>query len=129
MPDRRFKTGVTPEHKPGGYPRMSCGPQVNKFVHVLVVEGMLGRKLLPHETIHHKDGDVKNPHWSNLLVIDVRTHGAVSAKQHWYLKQKYSREEAAWKAYFDVTGKDVNNETLRVPIVPDAAGSSRLVSA
>lgn len=100
-----FKHGVVKEHKPGGYPRMSCGPQYNKFVHVLVVEGMLGRKLKSDETIHHKDGNPKNPHWSNLLVINVRLHGAVSAKQHWYLKQHFSREEAAWRAFLEVTGK------------------------
>lgn len=99
-----FKHGVAPEHKPGGYPRMSCGPQRSKFVHVLVMEARLGRELKPSETIHHKDGNTKNPHWTNLLVIDVRTHGAVSSRQHWYLKQKFSREDAAWKAYFDVTG-------------------------
>lgn len=78
---------------------------VNKFVHVLVAEAMLGRELHPWETVHHKDGNVKNPHHSNLLVIDVRLHGAVSAKQQWYLKKKFSREDAAWMAFFDITGK------------------------
>lgn len=100
-----FKRGVRPEHKPGGYPRMSCGPQRNKFVHTLVAEAMMGRKLKRDEHVHHKDGDVKNPHWTNLLVIDERTHGAVSTRQYWYLKQKYSLEDAAWRAFFDVTGK------------------------
>jgi hypothetical protein len=100
-----FKNGVTKEHKPGGYPRMSCGPQNDKFVHVLVAEAMLGRKLKKGEHIHHKDGDVKNPGWTNLLVIVHRTHGAVSSRQYWYLKQKFSKEDSAWKAFFDVTGK------------------------
>lgn len=99
---------------------MSCGPQRDKFVHVLVAEAMLGRKLRPDEHVHHKDGDVKNPHWSNLLVLDATTHNAVSIRQYWYLKQKYSREDAAWNAYFDVTGRDANDETLRVPKLPDA---------
>jgi hypothetical protein len=120
-----FKTGVTPEHKPGGYPRMSCGPQVNKFVHILVAEARLGRKLRPDEHIHHKDGDTKNPHWTNLLVLDSSTHGAVSNRQYWYLKQKYSREDAAWNAYFDITGRDANDEqlgeNLRVPELSHAA--------
>lgn len=97
-----FKTGVTPEHKPGGYPRMSCGPQVNKFVHVLVAEAMLGRELRDDEHVHHKDGDVKNPHPSNLVVLKDSVHNAVSNRQRWYLKQKFSREEAAYLAYFDV---------------------------
>jgi hypothetical protein len=124
-----FKTGVTPEHKPGGYPRMSCGPQVNKFVHILVAEAALGRLLKKDEHVHHKDGDVKNPHWSNLLVMKDTIHNAVSIRQYWYLKQKFSREDAAWKAYFDVTGRDVNDENLRVPIMSDAASQSQHVSA
>lgn len=117
----RFSGGVTPEHKPGGYPRMSCGPQRNKFVHVLVAEGILGRKLRADEHIHHKDGNVKNPHWSNLLVMDATTHNAVSNRQYWYLKQKYSREDAAWEAYFDVTGRDVNAESICLPELSNTA--------
>ena len=99
-----FKNGVH-EHSNGGYPRMSCGPQRDTLVHILVAEGMLGRKLRPDEHVHHMDGDTKNPHWSNLLVLDETTHNAVSNRQYWYLKQKLSKEEAAWRAYFDVTGK------------------------
>ena len=110
-----FKTGVTPEHKPGGYPRMSCGAQVNKFVHILVAEAMLGRELRSDEHVHHKDGDTKNPHWTNLLVLNAKTHNAVSNRQYWYLKQKYSREEAAWRAYMDVTGKTYEEDTSFEP--------------
>jgi HNH endonuclease len=99
-----FKHGVS-EHSNGGYPRMSCGPQRHTFVHILIAEAMLGRKLRADEHVHHKDGDTKNPHWSNLLVLDETTHNAVSNRQYWYLKQRLSKEEASWRAYFDVTGK------------------------
>lgn len=101
-----FKTGVTPEHKPGGYPRMSCGPQVNKFVHVLVAEAKLGRPLRADEHVHHIDGDTKNPHPSNLIVIKDAVPNAISIRQYHYLKLKYSREDAAWHAYFDVVGEE-----------------------
>lgn len=100
-----FRYGVTEEHKPGGYPRMSCGPQVNKLVHVLVAEGMIGRPLKPNEHVHHKDGNKKNPHWSNLLVLKDEIHNAVSIRQYHYLKLKYAREDAAWHAFLDVTGQ------------------------
>lgn len=100
-----FRYGVTKEHKPGGYPRMSCGPQANKLVHVLVAEGMLGRKLKADEHVHHKDGNKRNPHWSNLLVLKDEIHNAVSIRQYHYLKLKFAREEAAWRAFLDVTGK------------------------
>lgn len=124
-----FRYGVTPEHKPGGYPRMSCGPQVNKFVHVLVAEARLGRPLKDNEHVHHKDGDTKNPHWTNLLVLKDEIHNAVSNRQYWYLKQKYSREDAAWHAYFDVTGRDVKNEVICLSQLPNATGQSQSASA
>lgn len=104
-----FKFGVTPEHKPGGYPRMSCGPQVNKFVHVLVAEAKLGRPLFKNEHVHHKDGDTKNPHSDNLLVLKDEIHNAVSIRQYHYLKLKFAREDAAWKAFFDVTGQSYDD--------------------
>jgi len=106
-----FKGGVS-LHSNGGYLKITAGPCRNKLVHILVAEAVLGRKLRKDEHVHHKDGDVRNPVWTNLIVLGVEIHNAVSNRQYWYLKQKYSREEAAWKAYYDVTGKDVNLETL-----------------
>lgn len=100
-----FKYGVSEEHKAGGYPRMSCGPCRDIFVHVLVAQGKLGRPLRKNEHVHHKDGDTKNPHPDNLLVIGAEIHNAVSIRQYHYLKQKFAREDAAWKAFFDVTGQ------------------------
>ena len=100
-----FKTGVTPEHKPGGYPRMSGGPPRNKFVHILVAEAWLRRPLRKDEHVHHKDGNTRNPVWTNLLILGESVHGAVSVRQYHYLKQKYSAERAAYWAYFDVTGE------------------------
>lgn len=89
----------------GNYPRMSCGPMRFTLVHVLVAEAMLGRKLRKDEHVHHIDGDTTNPAWTNLLVIGEDIHNAVSTRQYYYLKQKDKREEAAFKAYFDVTGE------------------------
>lgn len=88
-----------------GYPRISSGPQRGKYVHILITEGMLRRKLRKDEIVHHIDGNRKNCQWTNLLVIGERTHNAVSARQYWYLKQKFSREESAWRAYFDETNE------------------------
>jgi hypothetical protein len=99
-----FAGGVH-EHTNGGYLRISAGPCRNALVHILVAEGMLGRKLKPDEHVHHKDGNERNPHWSNLLVLGEAIHNAVSNRQYFYLKQKYKREEAAWRAFLDVTGK------------------------
>lgn len=98
-----FSGGVS-RHSNGGYLKITAGPLRNKLVHVLVAEGMIGRKLKKDEHVHHKDGDVRNPAPDNLIVLGEAVHNAVSNRQYWYLKQKYSREEAAWRAFFDVTG-------------------------
>jgi hypothetical protein len=93
---------------------MSCGPQVDKFVHVLVAEAMLRRPLRKDEHIHHKDGDTKNPAWGNLLILGAEIHNAISNRQYWYLKQRYSKERAAWWAYFDVTGETYEEYDKRI---------------
>jgi hypothetical protein len=101
--DSCFRGGVSEDSKK--YLVVKAGPCRDVRVHILVAEAMLRRKLKKDEHVHHRDGDEKNPRWTNLLVIDHTTHGAVSSRQYWYLKQKYSREEAAWRAFEDVTGK------------------------
>lgn len=106
-----FKGG-TSTHSNGGYLKVTAGPCRDMLVHVLIAEGMLGRKLRKDEHVHHKDGNVRNPAWTNLIVLGKDIHNAVSNRQYWYLKQKYSRERAAWQAYFDITGRDVNLDTL-----------------
>lgn len=88
-----------------GYPRISMGPLRKRYVHILIAEAMLGRELRKDEHVHHIDGDKTNPKWTNLLVLGEAVHNAVSAKQYWYLKQKYAKERAAWWAYSDVTGE------------------------
>jgi hypothetical protein len=82
---------------------------------------MLGRKLRKDEHVHHKDGNTRNPDRSNLIVLGKDIHNAVSNRQYWYLKQKETREAAAWKAFFDVTGTSYDD--YGTSIIPDACTS------
>jgi hypothetical protein len=49
----------------GGYRRLRIGGK-NHFEHRLVMERQLGRKLLPNETVHHRDGNKLNNDITNL---------------------------------------------------------------
>jgi hypothetical protein len=99
-----FSGGVS-QHSNGGYLKITAGPLRDCFVHLIVAEAKIGRPLRKDEHCHHANGDVKDCRPANLIVLGEDVHNAVSRKQYWYLKQKYSREEAAWAAFFDVTGK------------------------
>lgn len=70
-----------------GYPRISAGPYRNVRVHTLVAEAMLGRPLEKHEDVDHfPDPSKLNCHWTNLRVIDHRTHGYVSSAQAQFMR-------------------------------------------
>jgi hypothetical protein len=56
-----------------GYPQATINGR-SMAMHRHVMEKMLGRKLLPTETVHHKDGDRKNYSESNLELWASR-HG------------------------------------------------------
>lgn len=91
------------------YPVMKAGPLRDCRIHREIAAVMLKRPLRKDE-----DGNKLNFRWTNLIVLGNAIHGAVSARQHWYLKQRYSREDAAWKAYFDVTGETYDGSSMEV---------------
>ena len=65
----RFKNGVYNakcNDKKRRYLRISAGPQRGKYVHDLVLEAKIGRKLLPDETAEHVDGNGLNCSFDNL---------------------------------------------------------------
>lgn len=82
-----------------GYPRISAGPLRGIRVHTLVAEAMLGRKLEKHEDVDHfPDADKLNCDWTNLRVIDHRTHGHVSSAQAQYMRRRETAERNVWES-------------------------------
>lgn len=55
------------------YIRVCSGPQRDQYVHTLVLEAKLGRKLGPDETTEHKDGNGLNNDPANLIAV-TRPH-------------------------------------------------------
>jgi hypothetical protein len=92
-----------------GYFRYSAGPNRNKRVHRVMMEERLGRPLKKNEVVNHRDGNKQNNglHWdgqSNLELMDVEKHNAVSAKQYWFLKTNvWPKEQQEWAEYFGVS--------------------------
>lgn len=53
------------------YLRISAGPLRGKYVHTLIAEAKLGRKLERNETVEHVDGNGLNPLPENLEVVTL----------------------------------------------------------
>lgn len=69
---RRFEGGTyvkNSHRRKGPYIRISAGPLRGMYVHVLVMEAKLGRKLRGSETVDHIDGDGLNCSPDNLQVV------------------------------------------------------------
>jgi len=88
-----------------GYPRISAGPHKGVRVHTLVAEAMLRRPLEKHEDVHHKDAVKLNCHWTNLEVVDHRTHGWVSSQQAQFMRRKDEYERQQWEEHESTMGR------------------------
>jgi hypothetical protein len=66
-----FSGGVAENsmHSDIKYLRMKSGPQRDQYVHVLIAEAKIGRKLEPDETVEHLDGNGLNVDPGNLIVV------------------------------------------------------------
>jgi len=60
------------------YPRISAGPCRNIYVHRLVAEALLRRRLKPNETVDHKDTNSLNPDPTNLQVVSWADHAKIT---------------------------------------------------
>jgi hypothetical protein len=71
-----------------GYLQISAGPLRGVYVHRLVLEAKLGRKLEPFEEAHHINGDRLDPRPENLEVAKVEEHRAYLNGRPAWVKHK-----------------------------------------
>ena len=95
----KFKDGMKVDSK--GYLTFTAGPLRGVRVHRFVAAIMKGRPLTKDEDVHHRNGDRLDPRPDNIEVLGHAQHGAVSAKQHWYLEQHEIKLKSEWDAGFE----------------------------
>lgn len=65
------------------------------LIHRREMEKHLGRSLVRDEMVHHKDGDRKNNHISNLMVVSRKTHNSFNAR-NLKLAEEFIRSKELW---------------------------------
>lgn len=86
--------GMAAEHNPmwkGGTSTTKAGYVVDnhtkKYVHRIVMESKMGRKLLPNEHVHHINHDRGDNSPDNLVILSPEEHGRYHAKHGWEIRK------------------------------------------
>lgn len=76
----KFASGVS--KKPSGYIEYTRGPHKGRSVHVVQMEELIGRRLLPSEVVHHDDEDKANNANGNLELMTRSAHASLHATEN-----------------------------------------------
>lgn len=68
--------------KPNGYVEITMGENKGRGEHVVVMEGIIGRRLFHNECVHHIDHDKTNNHPSNLMLMTKSEHASLHATEN-----------------------------------------------
>jgi hypothetical protein len=90
---RKRKDGAERTQK---YLRISAGPQRKRYVHDLVMEAKLGRKLEGDETVEHLDGNGLNVDPGNLIVVTRKVNSQLRHQRK--LREQRLEREASGQA-------------------------------
>lgn len=64
-----------------GYVVYTRGPNKGRFVHTLIMEERIGRRILPDEVIHHIDGNRSNNSIDNLALMTKSAHSRLHRRE------------------------------------------------
>ena len=113
-----FKNGVTVNYshgkrdkngkrrkKPARYLMIKAGPQRGQYVHDVIMEAVLGRKLEDDETVEHIDGNGLNVGWNddgefNLKIVTKSVNTRLR-----YLREQRARQAEAAKESIPFSGQ------------------------
>jgi len=80
------------------YIRITAGPQRGKYVHTLIAEAKIGRKLRDDEEVDHEDGDTFNNDPANLIVREIGEHAKLTRERSRQRRAEKARQIAEKKA-------------------------------
>ncbi len=95
MPPFKHGTAVNTIDRAGlvqRYIRITAGPQRGKYVHTLIAEAKIGRKLRDDEEVDHDDGDTFNNAPENLTVRTITEHAKLTRERSRNKRQRKQRE-------------------------------------
>jgi len=73
--------------KPNGYYEITIGPNKGRMLHNVIMEIHIGRKLLPNEVVHHKNGIRTDNEITNLILMSKSDHSSLHAKENYYKRE------------------------------------------
>lgn len=79
---RADATSLGVSKKASGYVEITRGANKGRGVHVVVMEGLIGRRLVNGEVVHHIDGDKGNNSIENLMLMTRSEHTSLHRQQH-----------------------------------------------
>jgi hypothetical protein len=98
------------------YLRVSAGPQRGEYVHRMIAEALLRRKLLPNETVDHKNTKSLDCDPRNIQVLSWHNHGKATRSRE---REKKGFEGITYDVILD--GEKIFD--VRKPIMEMAASA------
>ena len=108
--------------KPSGYISITMGEHKDRSQHDVIMEKIIGRRLLRGEVVHHKDHNRSNNDPSNLQLMTQSEHTKLHAALNPY--RKLSKEQVEWIRSLpdSFSRKDISKE---LGVSPDTLWSIR----
>lgn len=79
--------------KPSGYIEITMGENKGRLQHIIIMEGLIGRRLYSNECVHHKDENRSNNNIDNLELMTRSEHAKFHAIKNHKKRNRNSKGE------------------------------------